>query len=90
MCDASAGGAADLQLSADTVSTFCVVVRVLPAALNRSLKWSLCHKGRVYGPGELVELPLQHARQLADWGSVFVEGPEVTAQYHRDHPSEAS
>lgn len=70
--------------------TFCVVVRVLPAALNGSLKWSLCHQGRVYGPGELTELPLQHAEQLEAWGSVYIEGPEVTTAYHRDHPQEAT
>ncbi|BBY36510.1 hypothetical protein MMAN_06440 [Mycobacterium mantenii] len=69
--------------------TFQVVVRVLPAALNGSLKWSLCHKGRVYGPGELVELPAEHAAQLHDWGSVLQVGPEVTKQYHKDHPQGA-
>lgn len=65
---------------------FCVVARVLPGALNGSLKWSVHHKGKVYGPGELIELPEQHAEQLQAWGSVFIEGPEVTRAYHTAHP----
>lgn len=68
------------------MSTFHVVVRVLPAALNGSLKWTVFHKGRVYQPGELVELPVDHAAQLEQWGSVLAVGPEVTKQYHKDHP----
>ncbi|MGV0050912.1 hypothetical protein ACRU43_16945 [Mycobacterium colombiense] len=71
------------------MSTFHVVVRVLPPALNGSLKWSLYHRGRVYRAGELVELPVQQAQQLHDWGSVLIQGPEVTKKYHRDHPQEA-
>ena len=69
-------------------SQFCVVVRVLPAALNGSLKWSLYHQGKVYGPGQLVELPYKHAAELQAWGSVYIEGPEVSREYHKANPVE--
>lgn len=37
-------------------------------------RWRVCHRGKAYGPGETVALPVLQAVEWVSWGSVMAIG----------------